>query len=71
MTKRQKTRSEKHNRQNQETKYTKIKSQKEKLEFELYRSLPELKSKIYNLEDISKELVEDSVLIVYQKQFKI
>ena len=44
-----------------------LKSQKEKLEFELYRSLPELKSKIYNLEDISKELAEDSVLIEYQK----
>ena len=44
-----------------------LKSQKEKLEFELYRSLPELKSKIYNLEDISKVLEEDSVLIEYQK----
>ena len=45
---------------------SKLKSQKEKLEFDIPLT-SELKSKIYNLEDISKELVEDSVLIEYQK----
>ena len=34
---------------------------------ELYKSLPQLKSKIYSLSEISKEIPEDAVLIEFQK----
>ena len=43
----------------------KFKKSKREIRIWLYRSLPELKSKIYNLEDISKEL-QRLVLIEYQ-----
>jgi len=45
----------------------KLKIQKEKLELELYKSLPQLKSKIFSLSDISKEIPDDAVLIEFQK----
>ena len=45
----------------------KLKLEKEKLELALYKSLPQLKSKIYSLNDISKEIPEDAVLIEFQK----
>ena len=45
----------------------KLKIEKEKLELELYKSLPQLKSKIYSLSEISKEIPEDAVLIEFQK----
>ena len=34
---------------------------------ELYKSLPQLKSKIFSLSDISKEIPDDAVLIEFQK----
>ena len=45
----------------------KLKLEKEKLELALYKSLPQLKSKIYSLNDISKEIPKDAVLIEFQK----
>jgi len=47
--------------------FDKLKLEKEKLELALYKSLPQLKSKIYSLNDISKEIPEDAVLIEFQK----
>ena len=44
-----------------------MKLEKEELERELYKSLPQLKSQIYTLSDISKEIPKDAVLIEFQK----
>ena len=45
----------------------KLNDEKELLELELYNSLPDFKSKIYSIKEISKEIPNDGVLIEYQK----
>ena len=45
----------------------KLNDEKELLELELYSSLPDFKSKIYSIKEISKEIPNNGVLIEYQK----
>jgi len=45
----------------------KFNAEKEILELELYKALPDFKSKIYSIEEISKEIPNNGVLIEYQK----
>tara|TARA_Y100001970_G_scaffold198669_1_gene241680 strand:- start:5612 stop:8635 length:3024 start_codon:yes stop_codon:yes gene_type:complete len=45
----------------------KLNDEKELLELELYNSLPDFKSKIYSIKEISKEIPNNGVLIEYQK----
>ena len=45
----------------------KLNDEKELLELELYKSLPNLESKIYPIKEISKEIPNNGVLIEYQK----
>ena len=45
----------------------KLNIEKEILELELYKSLPDFKSKIYSIKEISQEIPNNGVLIEYQK----
>ena len=45
----------------------KMKINKEELEAKLYKSIPQLKSRVYDLSDISREIPKDSVLIEFQR----